>query len=31
MMSVIGGTLAVESMPQEYTRVRLYLPPNNYG
>jgi signal transduction histidine kinase len=29
MMSVIGGTLAVESMPGQYTRVRLTLPQNN--
>jgi signal transduction histidine kinase len=30
MMSVIGGTLAVESMPGKYTRVRLNLPQNEH-
>ena len=30
MMSVIGGTLAVESVPGEYLRVRLSLPQNEH-
>jgi signal transduction histidine kinase len=30
MMSVIGGTLAVESVPNKYTRVRLSLPQSDY-